>query len=65
MKRIALLRERSLPAATTGSHVPVTGLWSPEGEEDIVRAFSEGHVFPAHNGSATTWLRRPPAETSR
>lgn len=64
MKRIALLRERSLPAAATGSHVPASGLWSPEGEEHIVRAFSEGHVFPAHNGSATIW-RRATAETSR
>lgn len=52
MKRITLLLER---AGATGSHCPATGLWSPEGEPQVVQPFSEGHVFPAYNGKATAW----------
>ena len=67
MKRIALLNERQAPAAgntvrstqaATGSHCPVSGLWSPEADPQTVLSFFEGHVFPAFDGAPTVWLRR-------
>jgi hypothetical protein len=62
MRRItSLLWERAARSGASGSHCPATGPWSPEGEPQIVQPFSEGHVFPAYNGIATTW--RPADET--
>ena len=64
MKRIALLKERQASdtstsrAASTGSHCPVSGLWSPEADPHTVLAFFEGHVFPAFDGVPTVWRRR-------
>jgi hypothetical protein len=64
MKRLALLKERQAsaagtgPATTTGSHCPVSGLWSPESDPQVVESFFEGHVFPAFDGVATVWRRR-------
>jgi hypothetical protein len=63
MKRIALLKERqAAPAGTastsTGSHCPVSGLWSPDHDPHTVLSFFEGHVFPAFDGVPTVWRRR-------
>ena len=64
MKRIALLKERQVaaasisPATTTGSHCPVSGLWSPEADRRTVLSFFEGQVFPAFDGVPTVWRRR-------
>lgn len=64
MKRIALLKERQAPAAsispatTTGSHCPVSGLWSPKADLHTVLSFFEGQVFPAFDGVPTVWRRR-------
>ncbi|MFH5879581.1 hypothetical protein [Arthrobacter sp. NA-172] len=68
MKRIALLRERSTTAGSsgsTGSHCPASGQWSPDGEPHVVHTFFEGHVFPPHNGAATVWHRQYVALGSR
>ncbi|WP_411375299.1 hypothetical protein ACLH0K_02510 [Arthrobacter sp. MPF02] len=67
MKRIALLKERQAgnagsPASTaTGSHCPVSGLWSPDHDPHTVLSFFEGHVFPAFDGVPTVWRRRAAA----
>jgi hypothetical protein len=61
MKRITLLLKHADRSGATGSHCQATGLWSPEGEPQVVQPFSEGHVFPAYNGKAATW--RPAEET--
>lgn len=64
MKRIALLKERQATAASnnqaasTGSHCPASGLWSPEADPHTVLSFFEGHVFPAFDGVPTVWRRR-------
>lgn len=64
MKGIALLKERQAgsagsPASTaTGSHCPVSGLWSPDHDPHTVLSFFEGHVFPAFDGVPTVWRRR-------
>jgi hypothetical protein len=64
MKRIALLKERQIPApssspvATTGSHCPGSGLWSPEADPHTVLSLFEGQVFPAFDGVPTVWRRR-------
>lgn len=64
MKRIALLKERQAsaagagPASTTGSHCPVSGLWSPESDPHVVESFFEGQVFPAFDGVPAVWRRR-------
>ena len=63
MKRIALLKERKgatagAPSTTTGSHCPVSGLWSPDRDPHTVLSFFEGHVFPAFDGVPTVWRRR-------
>jgi hypothetical protein len=64
MKRIALLKERQATgvstrrAATTGSHCPASGLWSPETDPNTVLSFFEGHVFPTFHGAPTVWHRR-------
>ena len=64
MKRIALLKERQVPApssspvTTTGSHCPGSGLWSPEADPHTVLSFFEGQVFPAFEGVPTVWRRR-------
>ncbi|MGF9650293.1 hypothetical protein AAIH32_20235 [Pseudarthrobacter oxydans] len=64
MKRIALLKERQTaaavgaPSTATGSHCPVSGLWSPDQDPHTVLSFFEGHVFPAFDGVPTVWRRR-------
>lgn len=63
MKRIALLNERQAGASTsraasTGSHCPASGLWSPDADPHTVLSFFEGHVFPAFDGVPTVWRRR-------
>ena len=64
MKRIALLKERqvaaatSSPVTTTGSHCPGSGLWSPQADPHTVLSFFEGQVFPAFHGVPTVWRRR-------
>ena len=64
MKRIALLNERQATgantsrAASTGSHCPVSGLWSPDADPHTVLSFFEGHVLPAFDGVPTVWRRR-------
>ena len=63
MKRIALLKERQAspagnPSTATGSHCPVSGLWSPDHDPHTVLSFFEGHVFPAFDGVPTVWRRR-------
>lgn len=64
MKRIALLKERQVTAlgnsraASTGSHCPASGLWSPEADPHTVLSFFEGQVFPAFDGVPTIWRRR-------
>lgn len=63
MKRIALLKERKgavagAPSTATGSHCPVSGLWSPDHDPHTVLSFFEGHVFPAFDGVPTVWRRR-------
>jgi hypothetical protein len=63
MKRIALLKERKAapagaPSTATGSHCPVSGLWSPDRDPHTVLSFFEGHVFPAFDGVPTVWRRR-------
>ncbi|WP_258804589.1 hypothetical protein [Pseudarthrobacter sp. NS4] len=62
MKRIALLKERQAgnagTATSTGSHCPVSGLWSPDRDPHTVLSFFEGHVFPAFDGVPTVWRRR-------
>lgn len=65
MKRIALLKERqagnagNASSTATGSHCPVSGLWSPDLDPHTVLSFFEGHVFPAFDGVPTVWRRRP------
>lgn len=58
MKRIALLRERQTPAASTGTHCPASGMWTPADSPDEAHAFFEGQVFPTFRGAATVWRRR-------
>jgi hypothetical protein len=64
MKRIALLKERPAigastgRAASTGSHCPASGLWSPDADPHTVLSFFEGHVLPAFDGVPTVWRRR-------
>lgn len=64
MKRIALLKERQAAAASnsqsasTGSHFPASGIWSPEADPHTALSFFEGHVFPAFDGVPTVWRRR-------
>jgi hypothetical protein len=64
MKRIALLKERqagnagTASSTATGSHCPVSGLWSPDHDPHTVLSFFEGHVFPAFDGVPTVWRRR-------
>jgi hypothetical protein len=63
MKRIALLKERQASAVgasstVTGSHCPVSGLWSPDEDPHTVLSFFEGSVFPAFDGVPTVWRRR-------
>ena len=58
MKRIALLRERHAPSASTGAHCPVSGLWTPDQAPDEAHTFFEGQVFPAYQGMPTVWRRR-------
>ncbi len=70
MKRIALLKERQAGNAgnasctATGSHCPVSGLWSPDHDPHTVLSFFEGHVFPAFDGVPTVWRRRMSAIAS-
>ena len=64
MKRIALLKERqagnagTASSTATGSHCPVSGLWSPDHDPHTMLSFFEGHVFPAFDGVPTVWRRR-------
>ena len=58
MKRIALLRERHAPSASTGAHCPASGLWTPDQSPDEAHTFFEGQVFPAYQGMPTVWRRR-------
>lgn len=64
MKRIALLKERQATsagtsrAASTGSHCPASGLWSPDADPHTVLSFFEGHMLPAFDGVPTVWRRR-------
>jgi hypothetical protein len=58
MKRIALLRERQTPAASTGTHCPASGMWAPADSPDEAHAFFEGQVFPSFHGTPTVWRRR-------
>ena len=64
MKRIALLKERqagnagSASSTATGSHCPVSGLWSPDHDPHSVLYLFEGHVFPTFDGLQTVWRRR-------
>lgn len=64
MKRIALLNERPAAAASstrtasTGSHCPASGFWSPDADPHTVLSFFEGHVLPAFDGEPTVWRRR-------
>ncbi|PNH83513.1 hypothetical protein [Arthrobacter sp. AFG20] len=58
MKRIALLRERQTPAASTGTHCPASGMWAPADSPDEAHAFFEGQVFPSFHGTPTVWHRR-------
>jgi hypothetical protein len=70
MKRIALLKERQAGTAdiatstATGSHCPVSSLWSPDHDPHTVLSFFEGHVFPAFDGVPTVWRRRTAAPVS-
>jgi hypothetical protein len=65
MKRIALLRERVATSAATGTHCPVSGLWSPDAQPQEAQAFFEGQVIPSHNATATVWRRTPQGPDSR
>lgn len=64
MKRIALLKERQATpastsrAASTGSHCPASGLWSPDADPHTILSFFEGHMLPAFDGVPTVWRRR-------
>ena len=64
MKRISLLKERPATlagtnqAASTGSHCPASGLWSPDADPHTVLWFFEGHMLPAFDGVPTVWRRR-------
>jgi hypothetical protein len=58
MKRIALLRERQAPSASTGAHCPASGLWIPDQSPDEAHTFFEGQVFPTFQGMPTVWRRR-------
>lgn len=57
MKRIALLRERHTPSASTGSHCPASGMWTPAGSPTEAQAFFEGQVLPTFQGAPTVWRR--------
>jgi hypothetical protein len=58
MKRIALLRARQAPSASTGTHCPASGIWAPEESPQDVHTFFEGQVLPAYQGAPTVWRRR-------
>lgn len=65
MKRIALIRERVAMSGATGTHCPVSGLWSPDAQPHEARMILEGQVFPSLDGTATVWWRRPQGPNSR
>jgi hypothetical protein len=64
MKRIALLRERHAPSASTGAHCPASGLWTPDESPLETHMFFEGQVLPAFQGAPTVWRRRSAGQES-
>jgi hypothetical protein len=64
MKRIALLKARQVPAASTGAHCPASGLWTPDESPQESHMFFEGQVLPAYQGAPTVWRRRPGGQES-
>ncbi|MFJ3957480.1 hypothetical protein [Arthrobacter sp. NPDC090010] len=58
MKRIALVHERTVSSAETGTHCPVSGIWVPEEDPQNEQFIPEGSILPSVNGQATVWRRR-------
>lgn len=45
--------------AGTGTHCPVSGRWSPDGELQDSQMFFEGSVMPPFEGAPVVWMLGP------
>lgn len=51
-------------SASTGSHCPQSGAWSPAECPSRQRMVSEGELMPAHEGETVLWVYAGPAQES-
>ena len=45
--------------AGTGTHCPVSGRWSPDGELQDSQVFFEGSLVPSFEGTPVVWVQEP------
>jgi hypothetical protein len=45
--------------ADTGTHCPVSGRWSPDGELPHSQVFFEGSLMPPFEGAPVVWVLGP------
>ena len=48
--------------AGTGTHCPVSGPWSPDGNPQDSQVFFEGSVLPSFEGAPVVWVLGPETE---
>lgn len=49
------VRTDATMTAVTGTHCPVNGFWTPQGQRGSEIFIFEGTVMPTHDSVATTW----------